>query len=175
MKRHIITWIGLFLAGSLAAQSYNTVAGMRFGTDWGISVKQRVYDRITAELIFQSSLQREETNITLLGAVHKPLITRRLNFFYGGGLHKGWFSSTEDYSVKDPFGIDLVAGLDFTIAKLNISYDYKPAINIVGGEKRIYSQTGVTLRYVIAKHDKYSWEMNQKQRARAKRKKARRR
>ena len=148
-------------------QAYNTAGGIRFGTDWGLTLRQRVYENITAELLIQSSLQREETAITLLGINHQPILIRNLNLFYGAGLHKGWYTEKEGEPVKsDPFGFDLMGGIEFTIAKVNLSWDFKPAINISGGESTFYSQTGVSLRYVFWKREKYDWEKSSNRRKR---------
>ena len=54
----------MLTGSSLLAQSYNTAGGLRLGTDWGLTVKQRVYDNWTAELLVQSSLVRDETMLT---------------------------------------------------------------------------------------------------------------
>lgn len=146
--------LGALLACSfhVAAQSYDISMGARFGTDMGVSYKQRVAKRVTLEGIVQSSFQREEAIVTVLAERHMPFLTRRLNFYTGGGVHKGWISVPESNPpVEDPFGVTLIAGVEFTIARINFSWDYKPAFNITGGEKRFYSQTGVSVRYVIKK------------------------
>lgn len=148
----------------LHAQSYNTAAGFRLGTDWGLSVRQRLVQNISSEFLLQSSLQRDETQLTIMGVFHKPLITRRLNFYYGAGIHKGWVGEEGNY--EDPFGLDFMAGLEFTIFRLNLTYDFKPALNLTGGEKTFYMQTGISLRYVMWKRDKYPWEQNRRKRNR---------
>ncbi|NUQ23065.1 MAG: hypothetical protein HUU34_03865 [Saprospiraceae bacterium] len=149
----------LLLGGIIRAeaQSYNTAMGMRLGTDWGVTIQQRVAKRTSIEAIVQSSLQREEAIVTLMGEQHMPFLTRRLNFYTGGGFHMGWGKApasvegtpVEDYS--NPMGITVIAGLELSLGKFNISYDFKPAINIRGGESTFYPQTGISLRYVIIK------------------------
>lgn len=163
MKKRDLIIIGalLLLVNFVSAQSYNTGVGLRMGTEWGLTVRQRIHQNYAAEMLLQSSLQREETQLTILGLIHKPILTRRLNFYYGAGFHKGWADQVE-VSYEDPWGIDFIAGLELTIGKVNLSYDYKPAINLSGGEKTFYSQTGLSLRYVIWKRDKYPWEQNSK-------------
>ncbi len=139
-------------AWALLGQGYNTIGGVRFGTDWGITGKHRIKDRITVEGIFQSSRQREEVIISALVAKHNPLITKRFNFYTGGGLHFGINSEPlGETTVKNPFGVTAIAGVEFKIAKLILSWDFKPAINLVGGTTTIYPQTGVSLRYVFVK------------------------
>lgn len=137
-----------------AAQSYNTALGIRLGTDWGISVQQRVGKLTTLEGIVQSSRQREEATVSLLGEQHFPLISRRLNVYAGGGLHYGWLNEEESDSgekYKNPFGLTGIAGAELSLGRFNLSYDFKPAINITGGKHTIYPQTAISLRYVIVK------------------------
>lgn len=173
-------FFALFMGSLFAsAQSYNTAAGLRLGTDWGLSVKQRVYDNITGEFILQSSLFREETMLTLLVSEHQKLIGKRFNIYFGGGIHKGWLPvEFEGSEFKDPFGIDVIGGIDLTIAGINVSYDLKPGINLSGGQSSLFLQSGLSLRYVFAKNERLSWEPDnktlRKKRREKKRKKRRR-
>lgn len=174
MKKWILAICILGTAFTAAwSQSYDMTGGIRLGTDWGITSQVRLAKKTTAELILQSSLQREEVILTALAEQHSPLISRRFNFYAGGGLHKGWNSATDEVTpIKDPFGVTLIAGAEFTLLRLNISWDFKPAINLVGGEKKVYTQTGVSLRYVIFK--KNHFEKARKKRQRIKRREERR-
>lgn len=156
MKRVAIIIFSLLSVGSLDAQSYNTAFGLRMGTEWGFTVQQRILKRTTLELIAQSSLEREEFTLTLLGEEHFPILTKRLNVYLGGGFHKGWGNKSsfapEDGSENtytNPYGITMIAGAEITLGRLNISYDFKPAVNLEGGARGFYFQTGVSLRYVI--------------------------
>lgn len=140
-------------AKMLPAQSYITAGGLRLGTDWGLTFKQRVAEHVTVEGILQQSFQREEFMVTGLVARHYKVVLNGLNFYFGAGLHKGWnsqpVSMENPNGVKDPFGISAIGGLELTLGRLNIAYDYKPAINIYGGDKGIYMQTGLSARYVF--------------------------
>lgn len=171
----------------ITAQSYDSSLGIRLGTDWGATAQLRlpvVHKNFVVEGILLSSLQRDEGSITILGKQHRPLLSRRLNLFYGAGVHAGWNNEVNvetGEEIGGPLGIDGVVGLEATIGKVNLSYDFKPAINIGGGEKTLYAQTGVSIRYVIAKRNTI-WDKqkekaqrkNRKQRQRAKRKEQRR-
>lgn len=156
----IMLSLALVLISSLAiAQSYNTTFGLRVGTDWGFTAKQRILSHTTLEGIFQSSLEREEIMLTALTEQHFRLLTRRFNVYLGGGFHKGWRTSEIEYDdagnaindYKNPFGMTVVFGAEITLGRLNISYDFKPAMNVSGGAQRFYYQTGVSLRYVLLK------------------------
>ncbi len=150
MKYIGIFFIILITTSCLLAQGYNTIGGIRFGTDWGITAKHRIDDKVTVEGIFQSSTKREEVLITALVAKHNPLITKRFNFYTGAGLHYG-FASDPEITYKNPFGVSAIAGVEFKLAKLILSWDFKPAVNIIGGEKSVYTQSGISLRYVFVK------------------------
>ena len=162
MKNLIILFILLTSCFSLSAQSYTTTAGMRLGTEWGLTVQQRVAKKTTVEGILQSSLQREEFTVTVLAEQHYPLISRRLNFYAGAGIHKGWSTAQDEVEYQDPFGLSLVTGMEFTLGRLNLSYDFKPAVNIHGGENGFYSQTAISMRYVLVKGKVFNKKMKAK-------------
>ena len=170
MKNLLLFSFSFFLAPQMFAQSYMTAGGLRAGTDWGLTVNQRIAPKMTVEGIVQSSLQREEVIVTGVVKRHYPLAFRGLNFYLGGGLHKGWSTigaSAElvpsDY--KNPFGVTGMAGIEITLLKsLNLSYDFKPAVNIVGGERKVYAQTGISIRYVFADDKAYQKKLKKKKR-----------
>ncbi len=163
----------LLLTGLLAvmydcfAQTYFTTAGLRVGTDFGLTVKQRIARRTTLEGILQSSLARDEGMFTLLAEQHAPLITRGFNVYAGAGVHLGWSTTKPLYGqdpqeAKGPSGLSLIAGAEITLFRFNVSYDFKPAINISGGEKPFYFQSGISARYVLVK--KPLWDEKNKKR-----------
>ena len=157
--KQLILLLSLFLFAPglawLGAQSYDLAFGMRLGTEWGVTGKLRLPpldENFTIETIIQSSIQREEAMITLLAAQNFPLITRRINLYAGAGVHKGWITPGPDEpAVDDPLGVSFVLGGEMTLGRLNVSYDFKPAINLSGGAQRVYAQTAVSLRYVAFK------------------------
>lgn len=171
-----IALVFFFGMNEVFAQRYGTAVGMRLGTDWGLTVQQRLTKRITIEGIAQSSLQREEVLLTGLIQKHNPILGRRLNLYLGGGLHKGWINAPADQETgavpEDPFGVTLVGGIEFSLGRINVGYDLKPAINIRGGEQNFYTQSGISLRYVLIK-DK-EWRKKQRKRKREKKRERRR-
>jgi hypothetical protein len=138
-------------ARPLLAQSYDTSAGLRFGTEWGLTVQQRVAEKVTIEGILQSNNKKGITAISVLGEKHWPVISKRFNIYAGAGPHFGF--ATKESGYKNPLGVSLVGGGEFTIARINLSYDIKPAINLVGGDKNVSFQTGISVRYVINKKE----------------------
>ena len=172
MKNNIfaLTILCFWTSTLLIGQSYNNAFGLRMGTDWGLSYKHRIAKRLTIEAIGQSSLQREEVILTLLLEKHLNLITRKINIYWGGGIHKGWIDDVfQDVAPEDPFGLSFIGGAELSIGRMNLSYDFKPAINLQGGEKRFYTQSGITARYILNKRKKYGYEKNKNKRKRKKR------
>jgi len=53
MKRLLFSFVFLVLSISLTAQGYNVAAGLRMGTDWGITGKYRIEKRLSVEGILQ--------------------------------------------------------------------------------------------------------------------------
>ena len=112
--------------------------------------------------------------LTALAERHYALVFRGLNLYTGAGLHKGWLDRNANAefapaNIRDPFGLTFIGGAELTLGRLNFSYDFKPAINIVGGEKKFYSQTGISVRYVFLNNKKY--KQLQKEKKKKKRKK----
>lgn len=133
-------------------QSYNTAGGLRLGSEWGLTAKQRIAKRVTLEGIVQQGIFSGEGSGTLLAERHFPIASKRFNIYTGGGLHAGW-QNTEDKIYEDPYGITLIGGAEITLARINISWDFKPAINIYGGDRKLYAHTGISVRYVFWKRD----------------------
>ena len=154
MKRILILSFVLFLVNVLNAQSYFTSGGVRFGTDWGITIQQKVLKHTTVEGIFQSSLFREELMLTVIPKYHFPLISKRFNAYLGAGYHHGFVTSS-DPIYNSPYGITAIAGAEFTIARFTVSYDYKPAFNLYGGEHSWYNQSALSVRYVFVKQNAF--------------------
>jgi hypothetical protein len=150
----------LFLfSGSLIAQAYMTTAGMRLGTDVGLTLKQRIGFRSTAEIMLLNSLVRKENQLSLTFQRHTPLLGKRFNLYTGIGGHLGWPSQKQQYGVNEPefinpIGLSLIGGAEMTIGPINLSYDFKPAFNLIGGDKFFYLQSGASLRYVLIKNNK---------------------
>lgn len=150
MKKLIVLVLAIGFSMFLNGQAYNTVGGVRVGTEYGVTFKQRVGKRVTLEGILQRGRTRNETAVTVLAEKHFPLISRRLNFYLGIGAHKGWIND-ELILHDDPVGVTGVGGIEMTFKKLNISYDYKPAYNVSGGIDNLYSQSAISFRYIFVK------------------------
>ncbi len=172
----ILTLSGAF---PIFAQSYGTTAGLRLGNNnhyrtLGISAKHRIVKGLTAEAILQSDFN-VNTTAHLLIVRHRPLISRRFNYYYGAGASVGIEESREKipgdmqiiHTYGNPtLGVDLIAGVEFTILKMNVSLDYKPNVNIAGREPWYLGQVGLSVRHVLVKGS----EQNKKRRQKARKK-----
>lgn len=165
---------------TLNAQKYGTTLGFRFGNDSyrtaGITVGQRLMKRVTTEGIVQSDFKYNHT-AHLLVKRHHPALTKRLNAYIGTGLSMGMEQSTDkDQGTRElvttydnpTIGVDLMAGLEFTILGYNLSLDYKPNLNLLGRGNWYQGQVGISARSVLVK-DK-QWRKKQRKKSRAKNK-----
>lgn len=139
-------------ASQVDAQRYRTAVGARLGTGFGLTIQQKILKYSTIEGIFQVPLRAtDDAKFTILYEEHKKLIGRRINFYYGAGFHKGWAASRED---PDPSGLTLIGGIEMSLDRLNISFDYKPNINAFSGVRFFESQSALSLRYILVKQKK---------------------
>ncbi len=177
MKRFLSIILVLVCGFSmLSAQGYNTAVGVRAGTDWGLTVQQRVGKKFSVEGIIHSSFGGNNVLGTALIERHVSFIgIKKLNFYGGIGLHKGWITGENTENVKNPFGTTFIGGAEVTFGKINISYDYKPRLNFTGGEKRFESETALSVRYVLWERpgmvDRIKKKRKKKKRQKAKAKK----
>jgi hypothetical protein len=176
----ILTCLIIFTLGGASnsfAQSYGTTAGLRLGNNnhyrtLGVSAKHRLVKGLTAEAILQSDFN-VNTTAHLLIARHRPLISRRFNYYYGAGASMGIEESREKiaddmqiiHTYGNPtLGVDLVIGVEFTLLKMNVSLDYKPNVNIVGREPWYQGQVGLSVRHVLVKGSEQNKKRRQKTR-----------
>ena len=173
--KYTIAFLALILPVWLAAQSYDAAIGIRVGTEWGATAQLRVpqlHKNFVLEGIVHQAIGKDEGSISLLGKQHQPLLSRRINLFYGAGAHAGWNHETDSETgeaFNGPVGVSGVVGLEATFKRINVSYDFKPAVNLRGGESVLYTQTAVSVRYVIAKRNAI-WDKDQEKKIRKRRK-----
>jgi hypothetical protein len=171
--------ISLIAALPSLAQRYGTALGVRLGNSevsrtLGLTVQQRILDRLTVEGILQSDFSKN-TTFSLLAQKHQPIISKRFNYYYGGGFAFG----NEESFVKNgetnqiihtygnsTFGVDFIAGVELTLANAVISLDYKPNINLSGREEFYRGQVGISARTVLVKSKEQKRKQKQRQKAR---------
>jgi len=182
-KTSLILLIGiqcLFIHNGFA-QRYGTALGLRMGNNQnsrtiGLSAQQRVFKKVTLEGIIQSDFDRN-TTFHFLVERHNPIISKRFNYYLGAGVSSGW----EESFVKVPdvnqiihtygnptTGVDLIAGIEMTLAKMVISLDYKPNFNLSGREEFYRSQVGISARMVLVKSKEQDKKKRKRQREKRK-------
>lgn len=155
----IILTIVIFFSGvgQVNGQSYFNTAGVRIGNGSnyrtaGITYQQKILKDFTIEGIAQTDFSKNST-LHALCEYHRPIISKRLNYYMGAGLMTGKETSinpeTKTAIKSAVFGADLVAGVELTLLKFTISLDYKPNFNITGREKWFQDQIGVSARAVL--------------------------
>ena len=177
MKKALLALVLCLSVITARSQSYDAALGIRVGTEWGATAQLRIpqlHKNFVLEAIVLSAIGKDEGSLTLLGKQHQPLLSRRLNLFYGAGAHAGWSNEIDPetgLTFNGPLGLTGVVGLEATVGKVNLSYDFKPALNVRGGESVLYTHTAVSVRYVIARRNdiwskRKEKDLRQKRRAR---------
>lgn len=140
--------------GTLNAQNYETAIGLRGGLSNGITVKHFLTDVNAIEGIL--STRWGGFGITGLYEFNNKTAHEGLDWYYGVGAHFGAYDGSEtpwgdtdvSYSV---IGIDGIIGIEYTFATipLNLSLDYKPALNLVGYNGFWGDNTAFSIRYAF--------------------------
>lgn len=160
------------------SQRYGTALGLRFGNSeynrtLGLTLQQRVTDRVTLEGIVQSDFNRNST-FSILAERHRSIISKRFNYYLGGGVAFGREESfVKNTTTKEiihtygnsTFGVDLIAGIELTVANAVIALDYKPNVNISGREEFYRGQVGISARTVLVKSKEQKRRQKQRQKA----------
>ncbi len=146
---------GIFLS-SLTAQSYNTSIGLRFGDDLKFAISQRILNHTTVEVNLSDGLFSEHKYASIAVKKHRPLITRRLNFFMGGGYY-GQALIKENEEVPDfsynNHGLLGTFGFELTVGRINLSLDYNPQYALAKEYtgRKLTADSALSIKYVIWK------------------------
>jgi hypothetical protein len=155
MRRVYILLVITFLSiNLLKAQDYNTGIGIRAGISSGLSIKHfRNFTQAFEGLI---TSRWEGFQVTGLYEVHHEAFdVKHLNWYYGGGVHIGFYNGSNAYwghngTAYTIVGIDGVLGIEYNFSEIpiNIGIDWKPALNLVG-YTGIWSEGALSLRYIF--------------------------
>jgi hypothetical protein len=158
----LLVLLNMGLVPATIAQSYVTTLGLRLGNgnshrQVGLTFQQKLLGPLTLEGIIQTDFKDNHTVHALLER-HRPLLGKRVNWYYGAGMSLGseesWRKDPETNIKEFTYGnktlsADLIGGVELTFARLNISWDVKPNFNLVGRSNWMSVQTAFSVRSVI--------------------------
>ena len=143
---------------TLFSQAYRTAAGLRLGTGEGagvaLTVQQLISKGTTIEGIFQPSFNGSDAALDLIYEKHNKILFRRFNIYSGGGIHKVWRADNTENQSKADFGLVGILGGEMTFKKISVSWDYKPAMNLLGGSTNFSHQSAISVRMILVKQKK---------------------
>lgn len=136
------------------AQEYKTGIGVRAGFSSGLTVKHFTSQSIALEGLITTRWQGFD--FTGLYEVHNQAFdVKRLNWYYGGGAHLGFYNGSYAYwgdrgTAYTVFGIDGIIGMEYNFDEIpiNIGVDWKPAINLIG-YTGFWSEGALSIRYIF--------------------------
>lgn len=171
-KSNLILTIFLLMSQLGISQSYRTAVGIRLGTGAGpaLSVQQKIAKYSTIEGIFQPNFRNNISSLDLIYEQHYKILIKRVNIYMGAGLHKDWRPTDHELELKEKADLGFVGiiGGEVTFKKLNVSWDYKPSVNVIGGDTHFAHQSAITLRAIIVKQKKkkINWRFWKKEKSR---------
>lgn len=144
------------LQTDIKAQSYRTALGVRVGSDFGLSLNQSIWKRLTCEGIYISPFNNELINgnnnnkVLLLVKRHQSILSKRFNVFAGIGYGRSYSSIIDVRHNLLPIQV----GAEMTIGRFNFSLDYLPLVSFGQNEEASGNNLGFSVRYVLLKRKK---------------------
>ncbi len=159
MKKINLVITLLFLVSQMGiTQAYRTAVGLRLGTGAGpaLSVQQKIAKYSTIEGIFQPNFRDNVSSLDLIYEQHYKILIKRVNIYMGAGLHKDWRPKDHELELdeKADAGFVGIIGGEVTFKNFNVSWDYKPSVNVLGGDTHFAHQSAITLRAIVVKQKK---------------------
>lgn len=149
----IILFVLLF-CGNLHAQHYYTSTGLRFGTDMGIVVNQRLMKKSTIELLHQPGLFTSDSYTSITLRKHLPILGRSVNLFAGIGAAAYVSSSINARDLIQEISPAVVAttGGEIVIGRIHVSYDWSPHLIMDPSiTSRWRASNALSVKYVLLK------------------------
>ncbi len=133
----------------LRAQSYGTAIGGRIGDGLGLTIQQQVGDKSTVEFIAESVFKSHDWTYSAIYEQHYNIIPflKFFNFYLGAGPH--YYAPASTSIISAGYGLTAIGGVELKLGNLLFSVDYKPLINLSGGNGTFDGQKGISVRYVI--------------------------
>lgn len=153
-----LVFIFILVAGaamSSHAQNYQNAVGLRAGLGGGVTFKH--FLNRTAALEGIVYMNWNGGNITGLYEVHQGGFNDpNFKWYYGGGGHIGFYNAAFDrygrrYVGGNTLGLDGIVGIEYTFseAPLNLSFDWKPSVEIFGFQGFWFDEFALSVRFVI--------------------------
>lgn len=137
-----------------SAKAQDNLVGIRGGWYSGISFQHYLSDGKAIEGLFQFA--RGGMNITGLYELHEPINgADGFGFYYGAGAHLGIYQKDRNNLFGDRYtgsgsviGADGIVGVEYIFDQipLQLSLDYKPALNIGGGGLWLFHDAALGIR-----------------------------
>ena len=145
----------MLLSGfAISSRAQDNLIGIRGGWYNGISFQHYLSEGKAVEGLLQ--IARGGINITGLYELHEPISgADGFGFYYGAGAHLGIYQENRYNLFGDRYsgsgaviGIDGIAGVEYIFDQipLQLSLDYKPALNIGGGDLWLFHDTALGIR-----------------------------
>lgn len=163
MNRPALLLAILLITGNVqsARAEYRTALGLRMNGGYGISLRHMITDKNSIEGMLHSRWRG--LVLTGLYQANFPVFTEPgFRFYMGAGGHIGfwnrkyhpwWDEKKNRYEDGQAavIGIDGQIGLEYTFANipLNLSIDWKPAINLIGINNYWGSDAALSVRYAF--------------------------
>lgn len=155
MKKWMFTLVALVVIGfgDLAAQSYDSSVGLRAGYYLTGTYKKFIKESNAIEAY--AGIGYGGLVVGGLYQIHKEIPNvdiENLYWYFGGGayagLYSGWYTTTDFYA-----GVNLNIGLDYAFEDypINVSLDWAPGLNILGGFHPSWAIGGFAVRYILDK------------------------
>ncbi len=156
-NKNVLLLFFLLVSFSLSAQQYKSAIGVRGGVANGITYKQFISEKGALEGI--ASFRWRGFEFTGLYEHHYPVFDPEGFFFYwGAGGHIGFYNGdqvrwADDNLAYTVIGADGMIGLEYNFQDipLNLSVDWKPAINFIGYTGFWPDGGGISARYIIGR------------------------
>lgn len=157
MKYISIFLIALALSAGKNDAKAQDLIGIRGGWYNGITYQHYISTNNSLEFIGQFT--RGGYNFTGLYEIHNDIPdVNGLKFYYGAGAHLGFYQEDRHNLFGDRYngngavlGADGIIGIEyfFKPIPLQLSLDYKPALNLGGGDIWLFSDLALAVRVVF--------------------------
>ena len=153
MKKLLVIMLCFLASSQVKAQDYEKAIGVRLGFDNGVTYKQFITSISAIEGL--AYFGNNYFSLTALYEINNDnaFEVEGLNWYYGAGGHIGFISKKKEGSDEQDFilGADGIVGIEYNFenAPFNVSLDWKPQINLIGGGGFVGNTGALSVRYLF--------------------------